>query len=181
MMAAMIDSGSAIVAAAVTGSISLIVWTLNALVTSWREVRARRDETRKRFLERQIEEFYGPLLALSRQRNAIHDIRERLFAAFESDDPRLAVARLREANLEGERRAVVATRPCPPARVAIRRPDTLAEGPVRSLAVRDVEAATVGSAPRTSIGPRRTERRTLHPLTSVAEAKAGRARELIRS
>jgi hypothetical protein len=30
----MIDSGSAIMAAVVTGSISLIVWTLNALVTS---------------------------------------------------------------------------------------------------------------------------------------------------
>ena len=93
MMAAMIDSGSAIVAAAVTGSISLIVWTLNALVTSWREVRARRDETRKRFLERQIEEFYGPLLALSRQRNAIHDIRERLFAAFDSDEDKSATIR----------------------------------------------------------------------------------------
>ena len=89
----MIDSGSAIMAAVVTGSISLIVWTLNALVTSWREVRTRRDETRKRFVERQIEEFYGPLLAISRQRNAVHDIRERLVAAFESDKDKSATIR----------------------------------------------------------------------------------------
>ena len=37
----MIDSGSAMMAAVVTGGISLIVWTFNAVATSLRDAKAR--------------------------------------------------------------------------------------------------------------------------------------------
>lgn len=58
---------------------------LTTFATNWREARTRSAEVRKRFLERQIEEFYGPLLAVSHRRNAIYDIRQRLSTAFEAD------------------------------------------------------------------------------------------------
>jgi hypothetical protein len=64
---------------------SILVWALTSYTTSKREERTRSAEVRKRFLERQIEEFYGPLLAISHRRDAIYEIRQRLSAAFETE------------------------------------------------------------------------------------------------
>ena len=75
------SSGTVIVAALPIGG-GIILWALTTYATNWREARTRSAEVRKRFLERQIEEFYGPLLAISYRRNAIYDIRQRLLDGF---------------------------------------------------------------------------------------------------
>jgi hypothetical protein len=59
--------------AAITGGIiggafalsaSITAAALGSYLTNRRDAEARRVEIRKRYLERQIEEFYGPLLAI---------------------------------------------------------------------------------------------------------------------
>ena len=62
---------------------SIIIWALGNFATKRRDAITRAAEIRKQFLERQIEEFYGPLLSLSSRIAAIRDIRDRLVDAFE--------------------------------------------------------------------------------------------------
>ena len=69
---------------------SILLWALGNFATNQREARSRSDELRKRFLEKQIEEFYGPLLAISQRRDAISDIRQKLIMAFEPDKDKSA-------------------------------------------------------------------------------------------
>jgi hypothetical protein len=56
---------------------------LGNFATKRRDAITRAAEIRKQFLERPIEEFYGPLLSLSSRIAAIRDIRDRLVDAFE--------------------------------------------------------------------------------------------------
>jgi hypothetical protein len=67
---------------------SIIVAALSSNAANRRDAKARREEIRKRHLERQIEEFYGPLLAISRRVEAVHEIRDKLFKAFEATGER---------------------------------------------------------------------------------------------
>jgi hypothetical protein len=81
----MIDQAtSTMIGAFVAVSGTILVWGLGNRATNRRETRLRIDEIRKRFLERQIEEFYGPLLAISRRINAIGAIRQTLIDAFDA-------------------------------------------------------------------------------------------------
>ena len=67
-------------------SASITAAALSSYMTNRRDAEARRAEIRKRYLERQIEEFYGPLLAISRRVDAVHAIRDTLLKAFQATD-----------------------------------------------------------------------------------------------
>ncbi len=62
---------------------SIVVWALGNYATKRREAQNRAAEVRKQFLEKQIAEFYGPLLSLLSRVDAIQDIRKRLIEAFQ--------------------------------------------------------------------------------------------------
>ena len=78
---------AAILIALLTALVTVIGWYVTYAYTKRREDRTRRIELRLRYLQRQIEELYGPLYSLILQIFNVWEVRERLVGA---DGTRLA-------------------------------------------------------------------------------------------
>ena len=69
---------SSLLAVTVTACVTILGWYVANYLTSSRESAARKTEARKRYIERQIEELYGPLFNLTQQLASVRDIRAKI-------------------------------------------------------------------------------------------------------
>jgi hypothetical protein len=69
---------AAIAPALIAASITLLGWFVLDYLTRKRDSETRRHQTRLRYIERQIEEFYGPLHALANQVIVVNHVRHHL-------------------------------------------------------------------------------------------------------
>jgi hypothetical protein len=72
------DNMGAIVGVTVTACVTIMGWYIANYLTTKREDGTRKAETRKKYLERQIEEFYGPLFNLAQQVESVVEIRSKI-------------------------------------------------------------------------------------------------------
>lgn len=74
---------AAVIGAAITGVVTVVGWNVSHLLSERRENRTRRLQAKLARLERQIEEFYGPLFSLIEQVFNVWTVRRNLLSAGE--------------------------------------------------------------------------------------------------
>ena len=81
----MSDSSVALITAGLAAVVTVVGWNVSHYLARRREDRNRRIEAEISRIERQIEEFYGPLISLIKQIFNVWDIRKRILESVDSD------------------------------------------------------------------------------------------------
>src|SRR5271166_859104 len=76
---------TAVKVALITGAVTAAGWFVTAIVTSVTSVRSKRLEIRQQYLQKQIEEFYGPLFSLVWQIFNSYDLKHRIVSGKQFD------------------------------------------------------------------------------------------------
>lgn len=82
----MSDTTVAIVTAGIAAVVTVVGWNVSHYLAKGREDRTRRIESSVNRIERQIEEFYGPLLSLIEQIFNVWRVRKKIFDSVNSDN-----------------------------------------------------------------------------------------------